>query len=36
MSEDLRPDSLGEAFGAVARSLRAAAMTAFAAYDVTP
>ena len=29
-------DSLGEAFGAVARRLRAASMAAFAAYDVTP
>jgi DNA-binding MarR family transcriptional regulator len=29
-------DGLGDAFGAVARRLRAAAMTAFAEYDVTP
>lgn len=29
-------DGLGEAFGVVARRLRAAAMEAFAAYDVTP
>jgi DNA-binding MarR family transcriptional regulator len=29
-------DGLGEALGAVARRLRSAAMTAFAAYDVTP
>lgn len=29
-------DALGEAFGAVARRLRAASMEAFAAYDVTP
>lgn len=36
MSEDLPADGLGEAFGTVARRLRSAAMTAFAAYDVTP
>ncbi|MDX6373324.1 MAG: hypothetical protein QOD98_2312 [Nocardioidaceae bacterium] len=36
MSDDVPADSLGEAFGAVARRLRAAAMAAFAAYDVTP
>jgi len=35
-NSDLPADGLGEAFGAVARRLRAAAMTAFAAYDVTP
>jgi DNA-binding MarR family transcriptional regulator len=29
-------EGLGEAFGAVARRLRAASMAAFAAYDVTP
>jgi DNA-binding MarR family transcriptional regulator len=33
---DHQGDSLGEAFGVVARRLRTAAMTAFAAYDVTP
>jgi DNA-binding MarR family transcriptional regulator len=33
---DVPADSLGEAFGAVARRLRAASMAAFAAYDVTP
>ena len=36
MEEDIPADGLGEAFGVVARRLRAAAMTAFAAYDVTP
>ena len=36
MSTHEPPDSLGEAFGAVAKRLRAAAMEAFAAYDVTP
>ena len=36
MSDDLPADGLGEAFGAVARRLRSAAMRAFAAYDVTP
>ena len=36
MDPDLPADSLGEAFGAVARRLRAASMAAFAAYDVTP
>jgi DNA-binding MarR family transcriptional regulator len=36
MTEDARADGLGEAFGAVARRLRSAAMAAFAAYDVTP
>jgi DNA-binding MarR family transcriptional regulator len=33
---DVPADNLGEAFGAVARRLRAASMAAFAAYDVTP
>jgi DNA-binding MarR family transcriptional regulator len=33
---DVPADSLGEAFGVVARRLRAASMAAFAAYDVTP
>jgi DNA-binding MarR family transcriptional regulator len=33
---DVPADSLGEAFGAVARRLRSASMAAFAAYDVTP
>ena len=36
MEPDVPADSLGEAFGAVARRLRAASMAAFAAYDVTP
>ena len=36
MGEDIPADGLGEAFGLVARRLRAAAMAAFAAYDVTP
>jgi DNA-binding MarR family transcriptional regulator len=36
VTSDLPADGLGEAFGAVARRLRAAAMEAFAAYDVTP
>jgi DNA-binding MarR family transcriptional regulator len=36
VDDDVAPDGLGEAFAAVARRLRAAAMTAFAAYDVTP
>jgi DNA-binding MarR family transcriptional regulator len=36
VSDDLPAEGLGEAFGAVARRLRAAAMQAFAAYDVTP
>ena len=36
MSDELPAESLGDAFGAVARRLRAASMTAFAAYDVTP
>jgi DNA-binding MarR family transcriptional regulator len=36
VSEELPPEGLGEALGAVARRLRAAAVAAFAAYDVTP
>lgn len=36
MSTEIPDDGLGEAFGAVARRLRSAAMAAFAAYDVTP
>ena len=36
MGDDIPADGLGEAFGAVARRLRAASMAAFAAYDVTP
>jgi len=36
VTDDLPADGLGEAFGSVARRLRAAAMEAFAAYDVTP
>jgi DNA-binding MarR family transcriptional regulator len=36
VTDDLPADGIGEAFGAVARRLRAAAMAAFAAYDVTP
>ncbi|HET6937604.1 MAG TPA: MarR family transcriptional regulator [Nocardioides sp.] len=36
MDPDVPSDSLGEAFGAVARRLRSASMAAFAAYDVTP
>jgi DNA-binding MarR family transcriptional regulator len=36
VSDDVPAESLGDAFGAVARRLRAASMTAFAAYDVTP
>ena len=36
MAPDVPADALGEAFGAVARRLRAASMAAFAAYDVTP
>ncbi len=36
MAPDVPADSLGEAFGAVARRLRAASMAAFAAHDVTP
>ena len=36
MTEDVPADSLGEAFGAVARRLRVASMAALAQYDVTP
>jgi DNA-binding MarR family transcriptional regulator len=36
VDHDVPADSLGEAFGAVARRLRSASMAAFAAYDVTP
>jgi DNA-binding MarR family transcriptional regulator len=36
VSTEIPADGLGEAFGAVARRLRAASMAAFAAYDVTP
>ncbi len=36
MNEDVPADSLGEAFGAVARRLRVASMAALAQYDVTP
>ena len=36
MTEDVPADSLGEAFGAVARRLRMASMAALAQYDVTP
>jgi len=36
MTRDVPADGLDEAFGAVARRLRAASMEAFAAYDVTP
>ena len=36
MTDDVPDDSLGEAFGAVARRLRVAAMAALAQYDVTP
>ena len=36
MTDDVPADSLGEAFGAVARRLRAASMAALAQYDVTP
>jgi DNA-binding MarR family transcriptional regulator len=36
VAPDVPADALGEAFGAVARRLRAASMAAFAAYDVTP
>ena len=36
MADDRSGDGLGEAFGAVARRLRAAAMTALAEWDVTP
>jgi DNA-binding MarR family transcriptional regulator len=36
VTPDVPADNLGEAFGAVARRLRAASMAAFAAHDVTP
>jgi DNA-binding MarR family transcriptional regulator len=36
VSQDEPAESLGEAFGAVARRLRVAAMAALAEYDVTP
>ncbi len=36
MTADVPADSLGEAFGAVARRLRMAAMAALAQHDVTP
>jgi DNA-binding MarR family transcriptional regulator len=36
VARDVPADALGEAFGAVARRLRAASMAAFAAHDVTP
>jgi DNA-binding MarR family transcriptional regulator len=36
VTEEVLADGLGEAFGVVARRLRAAAMAAFSAYDVTP
>ena len=36
MTDDVPADSLGEAFGAVARRLRMASMAALAQYDVTP
>ena len=36
MSQDPPADSLGEAFGAVARRLRIASMAALAQHDVTP
>jgi DNA-binding MarR family transcriptional regulator len=36
VAPDVPADALGEAFGAVARRLRAASMAAFAAHDVTP
>ena len=36
MTDDVPADSLGEAFGAVARRLRMASMAALARYDVTP
>ena len=36
MTDDVPADSLGEAFGAVARRLRVASMAALAQYDVTP
>ena len=36
MTDDVPADSLGEAFGAVARRLRVASMAALARYDVMP
>ena len=36
VTDDVPGEGLGEAFGAVARRLRIAAMAALAAYDVTP
>jgi DNA-binding MarR family transcriptional regulator len=36
VTDDVPSDSLGEAFGAVARRLRVASMAALAQYDVTP
>jgi DNA-binding MarR family transcriptional regulator len=36
VSTEIPADGLSEAFGAVARRLRATSMAAFAAYDVTP
>ena len=36
MTDDVPADSLGEAFGAVARRLRVASMAALAKFDVTP
>jgi DNA-binding MarR family transcriptional regulator len=36
VTDDVPGDSLGEAFGAVARRLRMASMAALAQYDVTP
>jgi DNA-binding MarR family transcriptional regulator len=36
VTDDVPADSLGEAFGAVARRLRVASMAALAQYDVTP
>jgi DNA-binding MarR family transcriptional regulator len=36
VTDDVPADSLGEAFGAVARRLRMASMAALARYDVTP
>jgi DNA-binding MarR family transcriptional regulator len=36
VTDDVPADSLGDAFGAVARRLRVASMAALAQYDVTP
>jgi DNA-binding MarR family transcriptional regulator len=36
VTDDVPADSLGEAFGAVARRLRMSSLAALAAYDVTP